>query len=183
MKTRILPLFLLFFNFYLFAESDYPFVKLDFKVPEILETSQYRLRMITINDAIKDYDAVMSSTKQLQTLWASEWPKGQTLEQNIIDLGWHQYEFQTRRSFAYTIVGLNEGRILGTVYIDPTRKADYDVSVHYWVRTSSLESGLEDELKKDLKKWLKDKWPFKRAAFPGREIDREVWLALPDVKR
>ena len=102
--------------------------------------------MLTINDAVKDYDAVMTSTKYLQNLWGSKWPEGHTLEQNIIDLGWHQYEFQIRRSFAYSIVPNDESRILGTIYINPTRKKGYDAAVHYWVRQSEVKTGFEEKV-------------------------------------
>lgn len=186
MRVQILKTILLLCITYinpLLAESNYPFVKADFDIPEVLETSQYRLRMLTINDVVKDYDAVMSTTRHLQKLWGSDWPKGHTLEQNLIDLGWHQYEFQARNSFAYAVVALDESRILGTVYINPTRKRGYDAAIHYWIRESELASGLEEKLKLTVKKWLAQKWPFKNVAFPGREIDSKVWLAIPDVKR
>ena len=38
----------------------------DFEVPECLVTKKFSLRMLTINDLIKDYDAVMSSVEHLQ---------------------------------------------------------------------------------------------------------------------
>jgi hypothetical protein len=37
-----------------------------FKIPLVVETSKLRLRMLTIHDVIKDYDAVMSSIDYLQ---------------------------------------------------------------------------------------------------------------------
>ena len=77
------------------------FVEKSFKIPEKLETEEFRLRMLTVNDVVKDYDAVMSSIDELKTIWQdSDWPVGLTLEENLIDLGWHQREFLTRRSFA-----------------------------------------------------------------------------------
>jgi len=165
------------------AASSYPFVASDFNIPEIYELDGYKFRMLTINDAVKDYDAVMTSTKYLQNLWGSKWPEGHTLEQNIIDLGWHQYEFQNRRSFAYSIVPKDESRILGTIYINPTRKKGYDAAIHYWVRQSEVKTGFEEKVLVALKKWLKEDWPFRNAAFPSREIDRDTWLAIPDEKR
>ena len=38
----------------------------DFQVPEVLETDRLRLRMLTVNDVVKDYDAVMTSIEHLQ---------------------------------------------------------------------------------------------------------------------
>ena len=44
----------------------------DFPVPEGLETDRFRMRMLTINDVVKDYDAVITSVDYLQkneTFW------------------------------------------------------------------------------------------------------------------
>lgn len=38
-----------------------PFVPREYGVPESLEVDEFRLRMLTVNDVVKDYDAVMSS--------------------------------------------------------------------------------------------------------------------------
>lgn len=161
-----------------------PFIPTDFRVPESLETNEFRLRMLTVNDVVKDYDAVMSSIDHCKTIWpGGKWPTGLTLEQNLIDLGWHQKEFQTRRSFAYTVVNPNESRVLGCVYIEPTRKPGYDAEVYLWARQSELAGGLEDRLFAAVKDWIAAKWPFKSVAYPGRDVPWEIWRALPDEKR
>jgi len=158
-----------------------PFVPQDFAVPSVLETAEFRLRMLTVHDVVKDYDAVMSSVEHLKSIWSrSAWPIGLTLEQNLIDLGWHQKEFQTRSSFAYTVVSLDESVVLGCVYIEPTRKRDYDAVVYLWARQSVLASGLEDRLFVAVKGWLSSSWPFARVAFPGREIDWDLWCDAPE---
>jgi hypothetical protein len=158
-----------------------PFVPRDFEVPAQLETSEFRLRMLTIHDVVKDYDAVITSVEHLRTIWpGGTWPEGLTLEQNLIDLGWHQKEFQTRRSFAYTVVSLSEEIVKGCVYIEPTRKAGYDAEVYLWARQSELADGLEDRLYDAVRKWIAGDWPFEKVAFPGRGIDWEAWSAIPD---
>jgi hypothetical protein len=95
----------------------------NFEVPETLETMNYRLRMLTVNDVLKDYLAVISSQEQLVNRFNddSPWPNGLTLEQNLIDLGWHQKEFQKRRSFAYTVVSLDDNEVLGCLYISQSK--------------------------------------------------------------
>lgn len=166
------------------AQSATPFLPDDFKVPEKLETGEFRLRMLTVNDVVKDYDAVMTSVEHLKTIWpGGGWPEGLTLEQNLIDLGWHQKEFQRRRSFAYTVVNLSESQVTGCVYINPTRKRGYDAAVYLWARQSELASGMEDRLYAAVRKWLATEWPFKKAAFPGRDVDWETWNAIPEEKR
>ncbi len=161
-----------------------PFVPSDFDVPRSLETTEFRLRMLSVNDVVKDYDAVMSSVEHCRTIWPGlGWPEGLTLEQNLVDLGWHQKEFQTRRSFAYTVVDLAESRVLGCVYIEPTKRVGYDAVVFLWARQSELAAGLEVRLYQAVRQWLGECWPFERVAFPGREIPWDEWKAIPTERR
>ena len=73
----------------------------EFDVPAAFETEAYRLRMLTVNDVVKDFDAVITSADHLKGIFPppSTWPDGLSLEQDLIDLGWHQKEFQRRTSF------------------------------------------------------------------------------------
>ena len=74
-----------------------------FEVPCALETHAFRLRMLSVNDVVKDFDAVISSAEELCHLWPdSTWPEGLTVEQNWIEVGWHQQEFPRRSSYTYT---------------------------------------------------------------------------------
>lgn len=153
------------------------FVPSGFVIPDTLETSHFRARMLTVNDVVKDYDAVMTSIEHLQKLYESTtWPtKELTFEQDLIDLGWHQKEFQLRRSFAYTIVSLDESQVIGCLYINPTTKGDYDANITMWVRTSMLDKGLDAILFNSVKQWITKDWPFKKVAYPGREINWKEW--------
>ena len=46
-----------------------PLVPAEFEVPLSLETERLRLRPLCASDAVKDYDAVMSSVDQLKKVW------------------------------------------------------------------------------------------------------------------
>lgn len=151
------------------------FIPRDFKIPSTLESLRFRLRMLTINDVVKDYDAVMTSIKHLQKTKPfgpnHKWPTVElTFEQDLIDLGWHQKEFQKRTSFAYTMVNLDETECLGCLYIYPSNNPDYDAIIIMWVRQSEVANGLDEILSSSVKKWVKDTWPFKRVADPGRDV-------------
>jgi len=110
-----------------------PIVPQSFKVPEKFVTSEFILRSLTINDLIKDYDAVMNNVEPLSGLMSDTdiWPTGLTLEENLVDLGWHQREFTLKHSFAYTVLSPNETRCLGCCYIYPTLLERYDVEAYY----------------------------------------------------
>jgi hypothetical protein len=163
------------------SRSSKPFVPRDFAVPERLDTAEFRLRTLTIRDVVQDYDAVTSSVAHLRTIWPDgSWPEGLTLEQNLIDLGWHQKEFQRRSSFAYTVVTPDESRVVGCVYLYPTRKHGFDAEVYLWARQSELASGLEHRLHATVKDWITRDWPLRAVAFPGRDIGWDAWRALAD---
>ena len=97
----------------------------DFIVPERLESGRFVLRPITIHDVVKDYDAVMTSVDHIAGVFGPDthWPAPElTLEQDLIDLAWHQKEFQIRSSFTYTVVTPDESAVLGCVYLLPSLK-------------------------------------------------------------
>lgn len=153
-----------------------------FVVPVLIETDRFRIRPLTIHDVVKDYDAVMSSVEHLQTtlpLWG--WPpEDLTLEQDLIDLGWHQKEFQMRSSFDYAVMSLDERRLLGCVYIDPPEKLGADAEITFWVRADELKTGLEAALETKVRQWVADVWPFDTVVYPGRDLSWAEWDALPD---
>jgi hypothetical protein len=163
----------------------YPLVPSDFEVPEKLETEKYCLRMLTVNDVVKDYDAVMTSVARLKKVFGrnTNWPTDLTLEQDLIDLGWHQGEFQRRSSFAYTVMNPTEAQCLGCVYINPTLKRGYDAAVYLWVRDSEFEKGLDSILFDAVKKWMDNDWPFLKVAYPGRTVDWASWEAIKELPR
>ena len=150
-------------------------------MPTGLVTEEFRLRMLTVNDVVKDYDAVMNSYEHLQGVFGpgSTWPQANlSLEQDLIDLGWHQKEFQNRTSFAYTVMSLGESRCLGCVYVYPSDREDYDAQVILWARQSELPNGLEDRLLSAVKVWMETSWPFERVGFPGKEIPWAEWTSI-----
>jgi len=145
-------------------------VPAEFIVPQLLETAEFRLRPLTVNDVIKDYDAVMNSADHLKGLMdpCSNWPVGLTIEEDIVDLGWHQREFTLGHSFAYAVMSLDETLCLGCCYIYPPEDGVFDADAFYWARQSRLSDGLEDRLGEAFRSWLARDWPFRRVAFPGR---------------
>jgi hypothetical protein len=133
-------------------------------VPAGLEHERFRLRMLTIHDVVKDFAAILDRVEPDGSLVPSD---GLTLEQNLVDLGWHQKEFELRRSFAYTVMSPDESVCLGCVYLYATDGAD--ARVHMWVRRSAWEEGLDPVLEQAVRAWVAETWPFETVAYPGRE--------------
>jgi hypothetical protein len=158
-------------------------IPLDHPIPAGIEHDRFRLRLITIHDLVRDYDAVMSSGESLRRrfpLWG--WPDpAMTLEEDLIDLGWHQKEAALRRSFNYAVMSPDESRLLGCVYVDPPEKAGADAEVALWVRADEEAGDLERVLEGAVRAWLGAEWPFGEIRWPGREISWEEWDALPEA--
>ena len=145
------------------------FVPEDFTVPSRLETEHFRLRMLSVDDIEQDYEAVMETQARFHSM-EYRWPRdGFTLEENLADLEQHQREFLAREAFAYTVVTLDESRVLGCVYINPSERDNVDAWVNLWVRQSEFEKGLDLILFNEVKKWIATSWPFVTVIYPGRE--------------
>jgi len=153
------------------------FVPADFVVPLRVEHPQFILRPLLISDVVKDYDAVMTSVDHLKGIFGptSDWPSANlSLEQDLIDLGWHHKEFQRRTSFAYTMLDADENQCLGCAYIYPSVYDGYDAEAYCWVRASRVDE-LDQPLFDTFKSWLHNSWPFESVIFPGRE---PTWAQL-----
>jgi hypothetical protein len=135
-----------------------------FDVPERLEHQRFRLRKLTIHDVDEDLEAIHE--RVLRDGAPDPWLET-TRDENLVDLGWHQKEFELRRSFAYTVVAPDESRVLGCVYLYPDE--EFDVDVRMWVRRGAWEAGLDPELEDTVRTWLERDWPFERIRFRERD--------------
>ena len=153
-------------------------------VPHGFSTTRVVVRPLTIHDLDADYDAVMSSIEHLQQTRpfgpGHDWPTAQlTRDQDLIDLGWHQKEFQNGTSFAYTVMTPDGTTCLGCVYLYPSEKQGHDVEIMLWVRASEVASGLDQHLYEAVRGWITAQWPFQSPGYPGRALSWEEWNALP----
>jgi hypothetical protein len=147
-------------------------------VPRQIETDRFRIRPLTIADVDRDYDAVVESRQQLQGTFGPghDWPPADlTLEQNRIDLAWHEKEFQRRDAFTYAVVDLEETVELGCLYVQPTRVPEYEAAVYFWVATQAVDRDLAAAIETTIRTWIAKKWPFESVAYPGRDISWSAW--------
>jgi hypothetical protein len=116
-----------------------------------------------VNDVVKDFEAINARVAPdgRDDPWSET-----TLEENLVDLGWHQKEFELRRSFAYTVVTPDESRVLGCVYLYPSDEAD--VEVRLWVRREAWDEGLDPLLEQAVREWLAEQWPFRSVVWHER---------------
>jgi hypothetical protein len=133
------------------------------EAPTGLEHERFRLRKLTIDDVVKDFDALCS---RVDREGKPRPPFVETIA-DLVDLGWHQTEFELRRSFAYTVVAPDESEALGCVYLNPSDS--HDARVWLWVRRSAQEAGLDPVLEAAVREWVATRWPFERVTSGERD--------------
>ncbi len=139
------------------------FVPDDFAVPAGLEHDRFRLRMLSVDDVVKDFDAI---NDMVDGRGDTQPPFVPTVRDNLVDLGWHEKEFRIRRSFAYTVVAPDESQVLGCVYLNPSDK--HDARVKMWVRRSAWQDGLDPVLEASVREWIARDWPFENVDWAER---------------
>ena len=135
-----------------------------FEPPAGYVHGRFRLRMLRVSDVDADYDAVRERVAPDGTPRGSP---GLTREQNLVDLGWHEKEFQLRRTFAYTVLAPDASRVLGCVYVDPDVAAD--AQVRLWVTRAAWDDGLDAVLERAVREWIDREWPLESVRWPERD--------------
>ena len=111
----------------------------------------------------------MESMDALQGVFGG-WPaRDMSKRQDLIDLGWHEKEFQRRTSFAFVIDDAKSEKYLGCLYLYPSRKIEKGADVHMWLCTSGYSDGRMRELWLVTEEWLKASWPLTGLNFPTRK--------------
>ena len=155
------------------------FVPDDFAVPRELVTEDFRLEPLGQQHNAGDYEAWMSSIDHIRAtpgfqhisaapgFGVSTWPDPEmTLDENLADLRRHAEDFAQRAGFTYTVLARGSGRIIGCVYIYPSRGADGAAGVRSWVRADQAD--LDVALHDAVAAWLNNAWPFTEIRYAPR---------------
>lgn len=154
----------------------------EFPVPELFRDDEFVLRPLRASDVELDFDAVIPSSAMLRTWSQSDWPAdGFTLEENLVDLQWHEQEHLDKKAFTYTIMNPEETFCLGCIYVKPLSQemvelgvcppSDQDVemvaaSVRYWVRESHATREFNSAILEGIIEWFESEWYFNCVVFP-----------------
>lgn len=143
-----------------------PLLSAGHTAPDQVQADGFHLRMLTVHDVIKDFAAVTDAAPRLVRLMSptSTWPTGLTIEENLIDLGWHQREFTIGHSFAYTVMNPDESRCLGCCYLYKTDRAGFAAEAFYWARDAEFDQALGEAFR-----GLVAGLPLGPVAWPGRD--------------
>ena len=127
-------------------------------IPAVHVLGDFTLRALSINDLERDFRAVTESAADIKAANpGSSRPDGLTKEKNLIDLAWHQREFEARRSFAWVIEGA-DGTYLGCLYVYPSMTGEKSAEVAWWWRTGPVTR--RSLFREHVVAWLSgDDWP------------------------
>lgn len=127
-------------------------------IPALHALGAVTLKALSIHDLERDFSAVMESAADIKAANpGSSWPDGLTREKNLIDLAWHQREFEARRSFAWVIESA-DGQYLGCLYVYPSIAGEPSADVVWWWRSGAVVS--RPAFRQELLEWLSgDDWP------------------------
>lgn len=130
----------------------------DYNIPREHSLGEFKLSALTLDDLERDFAAVMESAADIKAANPTlTWPEGLTLQENLIDLAWHQKEFQSRRSFAWVIEGQNH-HYMGCLYIYPSITGDNSADIHWWWRTGVSTD--DQSFREHLRAWVSGSgWP------------------------
>lgn len=148
------------------------------QVPKQVTTDAFVIRPIKLTDAKVDYTAVMESRDQISNTFGLDhpWPPADlTLEQNRVDLAWHQKEHQRRDAFTYTVYDTDTNTELGCLYIQPTRVSNYEAGIYFWTSAVAGRRNLTANISETIRQWISDDWPFDKIVYPGRDVQWEDW--------
>jgi len=139
-----------------------PFVPDDFVVPLGLTAPGFRLEPLDPRHNEADHQAWTSSIEHIRATPGfpdGRWPPfdGLSLAENLRDLQRHADDFRRRVGFTYTVVD-DEDRVIGCVYIYPSRPDPQVTVVQSWVTARRAE--LDSALHETVADWLAAEWPF-----------------------
>lgn len=142
------------------------FIPDDFDPPRSLTIAGVEMAVLTLDDVAIDYEAVMESVDALPGLFAPDdtWPRGLTFRQNIIDLAWHEKEFQRRTSFAWGLWRPGRERYLGTAYVYPDPAGASTAHAVHWIRAGEDDDALRRDFRAAWEAWI-GAWPMASARF------------------
>jgi len=137
----------------------------NYQIPTKLTHSKFIARKLCATDNELDYAAWHSSIDLIRRTRGGNWPTAEmTKEENMIDLSWHQREFEYKSSFAFTVMNLDESECLGCFYIYPfgegmsstiKPESGYDIEVSWWVTQKMFDLGFYKELEKFVKDFIR----------------------------
>ncbi len=142
----------------------------DAAFPRDVELGGFHLTPLSPEFVQEDFEAVTAAAHLLNDIF-DDWPADLTLEDNLLDLAWHEREFTSNRSFSW-IIRDQAGAYLGCFYLFPEIGARGRAKAALWFADIPEREASAGKLKPLLQDWLDDHVP------AGIEV---TWTTSPAV--
>lgn len=138
----------------------------DFEPPAETELGGLFLRVLGVDDLVPDFEAVSESVETLPGLFspADTWPQGLTIRQNLLDLAWHEKEFQRGSSYSWGLWAAAGGRYLGSAYVYPDPTGAAAAHAPHWIRAGEPDRARRDRFDAAWRAWVSG-WPLASVRF------------------
>ncbi len=147
------------------------FVPHDFKPPVAFENEHFHFRTLSQthlyvveNYKMNTYDHLPERVPHMGAFHRIDIPIGDEL----IGQAYYDRNPQIRDSFVYPVLKKGEGNMIGSIYIRPSKNAEYDAQITMWLRTN--DSLANNVFVETVKKWIQNDWPFKNPNFVMQSI-------------
>lgn len=130
----------------------------DVALPRDFRLGSFHLTPLSPAQTEEDYGAVMAAAPVITGVFGGDWPQGLTLEDNRVDMGWHDREFTARRSFAW-ILRDEADDYIGCFYIYPDIGARGRATAVFWLCDVPDRLQVATELKALLEAWMAESLP------------------------
>ena len=124
----------------------------DIVLPREFALGSFVLTPLTMDVVEEDFAAVQDTAHLMDGIFG-DWPNGLTLEDNRVDLAWHDREFTTNRSFSWVIRN-GGGRYLGCFYLFPKIGRRGHAKAALWFCEMDDRDTVASTLVAALKDWL-----------------------------
>lgn len=132
---------------------------------------------ISRHDLADDVAGINANLDLIANTRGGGWPAGPvTLEENYVDLVWHELEFRENYSYTY-VLRRSDGTYLGCAYLYPIGRRvpirdhpDADVDVSWWVTEPAHTAGLNATTHRALQHWVMSEFPFRHPVYSNADL-------------
>ena len=149
-----------------------------FQPPDSMSYEGIRAHVLTRDDLDDDVRGINSSLELIRRTRGRGWPMGPvTVDDDFVDLVWHEAEFRNGYSYSYALRDA-AGGYLGCCYLYPVGRRvpltdellAHDIDVSWWVTEDAHRAGYYAIACAALHHWARVDFPFEAPYFSNVEI-------------
>ena len=152
-----------------------------FEPPLRVETDRFVIVPITHHRVTQDMEGISKAdlTHMTNDDHVTDTHGAAQINEWVIGISGNNWVLRNGILMPYMVMNKDETKELGCIYFYESIKAGYDVDAECWARVDG-EDDLDEAILAFTRTWADEFWPFKRVAYPGRDIPWSEWEQMPD---